>query len=83
MKFVIRDPKDRENRKFESDFTLSKPGEMLYNFTRHSLMVYTVKSITADAIVISYRMTFDQRSFRKNVVTEDVGEFTLQPFDNP
>lgn len=81
--FVIGDPKDRRNMKLQSEFSLSKPCEMIYNFTRHSLMVYTVKSISADAIVISYRLTFDQRSFRKNLVTEDVGTFTLEPFDNP
>lgn len=82
-KFVIGDPQDGENIKFESEFTLSKPGDMFYRPDHHGTMVFTVKSIVADTIVISYRVTFDYRSFGENLVTTDVGEFALQPFDNP
>jgi hypothetical protein len=80
-KFCLGAPREPMGE-FQFEFTLSKPGEVFYSPDHHGMMIFTVKRITADAIVIGYESSFDHRSFGKNLVTKDEGEFTLHPFTN-
>lgn len=80
--FGTGNPEDLDNRRYESDFTLSKPGDIFYQQDHHGRTDFAVRQITADSIVIGYKITFSHTSFGKNLVTEDTGEFTLTPFAN-
>ena len=68
---------------FVSEFTLSKPGEKLWSPDHHGCAYFTVKRITPEGVVLSYRSTFDSHSFGDNVNYIDEGEITLEPFPNP
>ena len=65
---------------FQIEFTLSKPGQKFYHLDHHGSSEFIVKSIMADSIVIRYETRFDHRSFGKNLITEDFGEFTINAF---
>lgn len=65
---------------FQTQFTLSKPGQKFYHLDNHGGSEFIVKSIMADSIVIRYETRFSHHSLGKNLVTEDFGEFTINAF---
>ncbi|NBX02957.1 MAG: hypothetical protein EBR02_02600 [Alphaproteobacteria bacterium] len=77
---LFRDTGDSTRLERLDDYTLQS-GESIRTLDHHSMLRLTVKSISSSAMVFEYTDTFDHRSFGKDLITMDMGEFTLRPFE--